>query len=71
MVLAIKKNKQFRLCLDPRNLNKAIKRPQHCLPNTDIIRSQLKNSKYFTKLDITSGFWNLQFDEESANFYNL
>ena len=56
IVIAHRKDKSIRLCLDPRNLNKAIKRPVHCLPDTNFIRSELKGSKFFTELDVKNGF---------------
>lgn len=67
MVLVRKKDKNLRICLDPRNLNTAIKRPRHSIPNINYVRAQLSGSKYFTTLDASSGFWNLKLDESSSN----
>ncbi|XP_055916267.1 uncharacterized protein LOC129949066 [Eupeodes corollae] len=66
IVLVKKPNGNLRLCLDPRNLNKAILRPHFQFPNVEDIKAQLSGSKYFSVLDANSGFWMIQLDEESS-----
>lgn len=67
IVIVIKKNNKLRICLDPRNLNKAIKRSHYPLPNFENVKSRLNGSCYFSTLDASSGFWMVPLDEESAN----
>jgi transposase InsO family protein len=67
IVLVIKKNKKLRICLDPRNLNKAIQRSHYPLPTFEVIKTQLSNAKVFSTLDANSGFWMIPLDEESSN----
>lgn len=42
--------------MDPRNLNRAIRRECFKLPTREEIMSQFTNAKYFSKLDVSSGF---------------
>ncbi|KAB0794830.1 hypothetical protein PPYR_11669 [Photinus pyralis] len=66
IVLTSKKNGSIRVCLDPRNLNKAILRAHYPFPSIDVIRSQLNGSNYFSTLDANWGFWTIALDEESS-----
>jgi len=61
-----KPNGTLRVCLDPRNLNKAIKRHHHKLPTTEEILSQMAGAKFFSKLNASNAFWQKQLDEESS-----
>lgn len=52
---------------DSRPLNKAIKR-QHCrLPTAEEIISEMSGARYFSKLDASSGYWQIKVDEESSD----
>lgn len=66
VVLIQKADGQIRVCLDPRQLNKALKRSRYQLPDFEMIRSKLNGSKYFSLLDASTGFWSLELDEESS-----
>lgn len=45
-----------RVCLDPRNLNKAIKRPHYPVPTLEDITHKISGAKYFSVLDARSGY---------------
>ena len=66
LVIVEKSNGKLRICLDPRNLNKAIKRPQHAVPTTEEILAKLAHAKIFTKLDASNAYWQIPLDEESS-----
>ena len=66
-VCVTKSNGKIRLCLDPRDLNKAIKRPHYFTPTLEDILSRLHGAKWFSILDARSGYWNLKLDEQSAD----
>ncbi|XP_056016955.1 uncharacterized protein K02A2.6-like [Ostrea edulis] len=66
LVTVIKPNGSVRLCLDPKDLNSAIKRPHYPMLTIDEIVSRMPSAKYFSKLDAISGFWQIQLDEESS-----
>ena len=61
-----KKNGKIRLCIDPRPLNKALKRERYTLPVIDDILPSLANAKIFSKVDLTSGYWHCQLDNASS-----
>lgn len=66
IVIVRKNNGSLRICLDPRDLNLAIKREHFQLPTIDQITSKLSGAKFFSKLDANSGFWQICLDEESS-----
>ncbi|CAB3223790.1 unnamed protein product [Arctia plantaginis] len=52
-----KQNGDLRICLDPKELNLAIKREHFRLPTLEEILSNLSGAKYFSTLDASNGFW--------------
>ena len=55
IVPVMKEDRSLRLCLDPKDLNKAIERNQWYARALDDILPELAQSKYFTVKDATSG----------------
>ena len=66
MVVVTKPNGSIRICIDPRDLNKAVKRQHFPLLTIEEVVSRIPNAKIFSKLDATSGFWQLQLDDQSS-----
>ena len=62
----MKEDGSLRLCLDPKDLNKAIKRNQWYARTLPDILPELAQSKYFTVKDATSGFWHIPLDFRSS-----
>ena len=60
-----KPNGNVRLCVDLTQLNKAVQREIHPMPSVNESLAKLGKSRYFTKFDANSGFWQLPLDEES------
>ncbi|XP_052756041.1 uncharacterized protein K02A2.6-like [Galleria mellonella] len=58
-----KGNGDLRICLDPKELNECIKREYFRLPTIDEILSQLSGACYFSTLDASMGFWQVELDE--------
>ena len=56
----------LRLCLDPKDLNQAIKRNQWYSRTIGDILPELADSKYFSLLDAKSGYWHVPLDREST-----
>ena len=56
----------LRLCLDPKDLNKAIKRNRWYSRTIDDVLPELAGSKYFSLLDAKSGYWHVPLDKESS-----
>ncbi|KAK3744055.1 hypothetical protein QZH41_000989 [Actinostola sp. cb2023] len=66
LVVATKKSGALRVCIDPRELNKALKRETYQLPILDEILPELAQAKVFSTVDLRSGFWHCVLDEESS-----
>ena len=66
MVVATKKSGNLRICIDPRPLNKALKREHYPPPVMDDILPKLAGSKVFSKLDLSNAYWHVHLDEESS-----
>jgi hypothetical protein len=57
---------ELRPCLDPRDLNKAIKRSYHKIPTLEEISYKFNGSTVFSKLDAKHGYWSIELDEQSS-----
>lgn len=56
----------LRICLDPRDLNNAIRREYYPIPTLDEITTRLHGAKYFSTLDARSGYWSIMLSEQSS-----
>lgn len=65
LVIVEKPNGDLRLCIDPKDLNKAIQREPYRLPTKSDITST-SGACYFTKLDASPGFYQIVLDDESS-----
>ena len=66
MVVVPKKKCDLRICLDPRDLNKAIQHEHYPLPTIEDVATRLYGAKLFTILDVRNGFWHVVLDESSS-----
>ena len=66
LVIAEKPNGKLRLCLDPKDLNEAIKRPHYSTKTLEEALAEMPKAKYFSKLDAQSGYWQLKLDNRSS-----
>ena len=62
-----KPNGDIRICLDPKDLNRAIKREFSQMPTTKEITSRMAGAKLFSKLDASAGYWQMKLDEPSSD----
>ena len=62
-----KKPDEIRICVDMRMPNQAIKRTRHIMPTLDDILMRLNGATVFSKLDLNSGYHQLELDEDSRN----
>jgi hypothetical protein len=65
MSLVPKGKSDFRLVVNMRAVNKAIRRAYHRLPTIEEMKVSLVGAKYFTRLDLKSAFHHLMLDEDS------
>ena len=66
IVPVAKPDGSIRLCLDPKDLNKSIKRNQYYSKTIDEVSAELHDSRYFTVVDAKSGYWMVELDSESS-----
>ena len=52
--------------IDPRDLNRAIKRPKYQMPTVDEVLPKLSRAKVFTVLEAKDGFHKVKLDNESS-----
>ena len=58
-----KKSGELRMCIDFRALNNITIKNKYPLPRVDDLLDQLSTARYFTKLDLTSGYWQVRIRE--------
>ena len=65
MVTVIKPDK-VRICIDPKDLNTAIQREHYPMKTVEDVSANMAGARVFSKLDATSGFWQIKLDAESS-----
>ena len=71
MVTIIKLNGTSHICIDSRDLNKAIKHEHHPMQTIEEVFTRMPNATVFSILDASSGFWQIKLDQESAKLCNF
>ena len=69
VVLTKKKNGSLRLCVDFRKLNKMVIRDHFPIPLIEDQILKLRNKKYFSSLDMKSGFHHVRVHEDSTKYF--
>ncbi len=65
-LVAVKKpNGELRLCIDPKPLNKALRRSHYPMNTIDNLLPELSQAKMFSVCDLSNGFWHVKLDEKS------
>ena len=64
-VTETKNGKKVRLCLDPKDLNKSIRREHYYSKTIDEILPLLHSKKYFSVVDTKKGYWHVELDDDS------
>ena len=60
------KGDKVRLCIDPKDLNKALKRSHYPMPTIEEILPELTKVKVFSVADARNGFWQVKLYEPSS-----
>ena len=65
MVVSLRNNK-VRICIDPKDLNEAIKREHHPMKTVEEVASSIPGAKLFSVLDAKSGYMQIKLDNDSS-----
>ena len=65
LVVTTKKSNELHICIDPKDLNKGLKRAKYTMPTLDEVLPRLANAKVFV-LDAKYGFYNVKLVEASS-----
>ena len=66
-VIATNKSVESCICIDPRSLNKALRREHYHIPTVDDVLPDLSKARIITTMDLRAGYWHLRLDDESSN----
>ena len=66
LVITCKKSGALCVCIDPRELNRALICEHYTLPILEDTLHELSTSKLFTKADLSQGYWHIPIDYESS-----
>ena len=67
IVLIKKRDNTFRFCVDYRKLNQVTEFCAEPLPDPDLIFTKLSTANYFTKIDLSRGFWQIKVKESDRH----
>jgi len=65
MVCVKKRDGSVRICLDPKDLNRTVRREHHKIPTLEDIALRFNGMKHFTILDMKHGYWHICLSPES------
>ena len=71
IVAVPKKDDHVRICVDMRLANEAIRRVRHPIPTVNDISFALNGAKFFSKLDLSQAYHQLQLHEQSRSEFNI
>jgi hypothetical protein len=64
VVLVRKRDGQVRFCVDYRRLNDVTVFDAEPLPEVELLFSQLGRARYFTKIDLSKGYWQIPIEQD-------
>ena len=68
VVLVRKPNGELRFCIDLRRINQRSVADAYYLPRIDETLDTLAGAKYFTSLDLKSGYWQVEMEEDAKQY---
>jgi hypothetical protein len=64
ITLVLKPSGEWRFCIDYRKLNGITRKDNHPLPRIDTILEKFEGSKWFSTMDMASGYWQIEMEEQ-------
>lgn len=65
-MVIVRKPGKLCICIDPKDLNRAIKREHYHLETIDEIIERVPQAKILSRFDATHGFWQTELDSDSS-----
>ena len=65
-LVVVAKPQKIRICLDPRDLNRAVQRPKFQMPTLEELLPELSKARIFSSFDAKDGFYQVSLDEDSS-----
>lgn len=66
LVTVQKSNGQIRVCIDPKDMNRVLRRSHYPTPTIDEILPELSTEKVFSTVDAKNGFWHAELGDDSS-----
>lgn len=66
LVVVEKPDGSLRVCLDPNELNKVLKKNGFLAPTIEEISEKFKDARWYTVLDLKDGFYQIRLDQEAS-----
>ena len=70
-MVIVAKPQKIRICLDPKDLNRAIQRPKFQMPTLEELLPELNKARIFSSFDAKDGFYQVGLDQESCKLTTL
>lgn len=71
IVIVSKPDGRVRICMDPRPLNKFIRREHYALPTVENSLAELQGARFFSVLDASAAFLQIPLDEDSSKLCTI
>ena len=65
-MVIVAKPQKIRICLNPKDLNRAVQRPKFQMPTLEELLSELSKARIFSSFDAKDGFYQVSLDDESS-----
>ena len=66
IVVAHKKTRKLRVCIDPKDLYKYLRRKPHPVPTVEELLLNVRNVQVFGKCKVKNGFWDVRVNDASS-----
>ena len=66
LVITEKKNGAMRVCLDPKALNKAIRREHFAIPTPEEVQAKLAGKSVFSVFDMQNAYWHVRLTDQAS-----
>ena len=66
MAIAHKSDGNIRICIDPKDLNKAIRHEHYPMATLEDIAARIPKTQFFSRVDASNGYWQIKLSERAS-----